>query len=120
MDADVIDADAMDLDKNNISLDPTPDINNKRQHHPHPDSHNGRKLARQLAADSQGRSDRPDLNPPPRLPSGGPMAEQRKVSVGQVLKQQLLLPSPLTSHDSQPIAVPPSLLLPRPAPNHDP
>jgi len=86
-----VDSDAMDVDENEISLDPTPDSNNnKRQQSPHPDSHNGRKLARQLAADSQGRSDRPDLNPPPCLPSGGPMAEQRKSLPVYSFRDQLL------------------------------
>ena len=79
-------------DMDALNSDPTPDedmmmtedsssATNKRPVL-HPDSHNGRKLARQTAArqgwGSRPRSDRPDLNPPPALASGGPMAAQRK------------------------------------------
>ena len=67
--------------------------NNKRAQ-PHPDSHNGRKLARQLASEgrrSSGfRNDRPDLNPPPHLASGGPMDAQRKSLPVYSFREQLL------------------------------
>ena len=69
--------------------------NNKRAQ-PQPDSHNGRKLARQLASDSRWssgprfRNDRPDLLPPPRLANGGPMDAQRKSLPVYSFRDQLL------------------------------
>lgn len=61
-----------------MQLSPDSDNDLKR---PHPDSHNGRKLAAakaKLVRSSTRVRDVPDLSPPPTLVNGGPMREQRE------------------------------------------
>ncbi|GMH71901.1 hypothetical protein TL16_g05777 [Triparma laevis f. inornata] len=58
----------------------SPDFDNDLKR-PHPDSHNGRKLAAakaKLVRSSTRVRDVPDLSPPPTLVNGGPMREQRE------------------------------------------